>query len=839
MIGVVLFTLPITVFSQHKLSGKVTNANGEPVVDAIVGIENTYRTILTDIDGGYEFVNLKAGSYKVTVSHVGFQPKSKTIDVNADMTVDFTLPEGNKLKSIVIQDVFDVNENTPMAYTKVDRDDINELNLGQDLPFLVRFTPSVVTTSDAGAGVGYTGFRIRGSDASRINVTVNGVPLNDAESQGVFWVNMPDFASTTDQIQIQRGVGTSTNGAGAFGGSVNIQSSDARDSAYGEFNNSFGSFNTHKHTILFGTGKINGHWSFDGRLSGIFSDGYVDRATSDLRSYYLAGGYYGEKTTVRAITFAGAERTYQSWWGVPEAVLSGDEEAITEHYYNNLGSIYNTEQDSVNLFESGRNYNYYTYDREVDNYNQDHYQLHFQHQFNKQLSLRVSGHYTYGRGYFEQFRLQDDMSDYAIDPINFSDPGDTVFIPNPIIPGDTLFYDVFGDTSYTINQTDLIRRRWLDNDFYGGIFNLNYTNGKRLTIDFGGGWNQYDGDHYGEIIWAQYANNTEIRDRFYDNRSIKTDMNSYLKARYWINEDFSFYGDLQVRNINYLAGGIDIDQRFISIDTNFLFFNPKAGLTYNFNDKHKLYGSFAIANREPVRNDFIDAPAGRIPSHETLYDYELGYEFQSSKFFINANLYYMDYQNQLVLTGELNDVGSAIRTNVDESYRAGVELSWGYQPVKRLNWAANLTLSQNKIGNFEEVIYDYTNGFDIQTNEYSNTDIAFSPNIIAASQLTYEPVDELEVSWQTKYVGKQYLDNTSNDNRAIDPYLVNNIRLTYAIHPKWMEEIEFNVLVNNVLNEQYSSNGYTYSFIFGDLITENFYYPQAGINFLAGINLRF
>ncbi len=541
-------------------------------------------------------------------------------------------------------------------------------------------------------------------------------------------------------------------------------------------------------------------------MSYIRSDGYIDRASSNLRSYYLSGGYYGKKTTAKIITFAGHERTYQSWWGTPQSRIEGDEEAMQNHAWNN----WLDEDQTENLFNSGRTYNYYQYKNEVDNYNQDHYQFHLSHQFNNQLYANVAAHYTYGRGYYEQFRKQDALADYGLSPA--------------VIGNDTALY------------SDLIRRRWLDNDFYGLTYTLNY-NTSNLQVVLGGGYNIYDGDHFGEIIWAEYAADSEINHKYYDNNAVKKDFNSYLKADYLIGEKATVFADLQVRTIDYAASGIDNDLLNINVDTNFVFFNPKAGINFQVNDALRAYGSFSVANREPVRNDFIDN--AKAPSHETLYDYEGGVELRLKKILFQANLYYMDYKNQLVLTGALNDVGSSIRTNVDNSYRAGVELIGGLQLNKKLQLNANATFSQNKIGEFTEVLYDYTNGYEIIENTYTNTDISFSPNVIAAMSVNYNPLKGLNLMIQGKYVGQQYLDNTSNTDRAIDAYYSADARISYSLYFKKLKELTFNVMANNITSNLYSSNGYTYSYIYGDMVTENFYYPQAGINFLGGITVKF
>lgn len=796
-------------FAQFSIYGTIKDSSANPVVGATIKITDTYKGTFSDNNGYFKINNLDTSTYVIEISYIGYETKKLTVEnLTENREYKITLKESQQNLDELIVAATRVKENAPIAHSNIAYSDIEKNNLGQDIAFLLQNTTSLVSTSDAGAGVGYTGFRIRGSDGTRINVTVNGIPINDAESQGTFWVNMPDFASSTENIQIQRGVGASTNGSGAFGATVNLQTTTLKEKAYGEIATSYGSFNTQKYTTKFGTGLINKHWAFDGRASYIKSDGYIDRATSDLKSYYLSAGYYADKTSLKLVYFAGKEQTYQSWWGTPESRITGNKEDMETHAMNNgLDSA-----QTHNLLNSGRTYNYYEYDNETDNYQQDHAQLLFSHQFSSKLSANAALHYTYGRGYYEQFRNQDDFSDYGLDPF---------------IAG-----------TDTITETDVIRRRWLDNHFYGTTYSLNYTSSK-LSLVLGGGYNSYDGDHFGEIIWMEYAKNTNIRDKYYDNNAQKEDFNTFLKADYLIGEKLTLFGDLQIRTIAYQTKGIDSDLREINVDTNFVFFNPKGGLNFQFNDKLRAYASVSVANREPVRTDFIDNPSDKQPKHEMLVDYEAGVGLKLKKLWLKANFYYMDYTNQLVLTGELNDVGSSIRTNVDKSYRAGIELEGTFLISKKVALNANATFSQNKIENFTEVLYDYTTDFDVIENNYTNTDIAFSPNVIAAASIHYSPIKQVNLMVQTKYVGKQFLDNTSNNDRAIAAYQTVDARISFILLPNKMRELSFHLMVNNIFDTMYSSNGYTYSYIYNDLITENFYYPQAGTNFLAGLVLKF
>jgi iron complex outermembrane receptor protein len=700
---------------------------------------------------------------------------------------------------------------TPVAYTNIKKAEIESRNIGQDMPYLLNFTPSMVTTSDAGAGVGYTGMRIRGSDATRVNITINGIPINDAESQGTWWVNMPDFSSSVNSVQIQRGVGTSTNGSGAFGATVNMETSIPSPNAFAEINNTVGSFGTRKHNLIMNTGLIDNKWSIEGRLSQIASDGYIDRSGADLKSYYLSGSYLSNKTTVKALVFGGKEITQQAWYGTPEAVLRNDSDGIEAVIGNNGVS----DEVANNLRNDGRTFNWYTYENEVDNYAQDHYQLHLNQELSDEWAFNLSGHYTYGRGYFEQYKEDDDFEDYGLDNITIG--------------------------SQVIESSDIIRRRWLDNDFYGFTYGLNYI-GEKFSSVLGGGYHYFDGDHFGEIIWAEYASNTALGDRYYDNVGVKKDFNTFLKANYQLNEQFNLFVDLQVRKVDYNTFGIDNDQRPINVGGNYTFFNPKFGLTYQLDDNANIYASYAIANREPGRNDFIDSPT--LPQPEKLNDLEIGYRRAETDYSIELNFYNMSYHNQLVLTGALNDVGSNLRTNVPKSYRRGLELSGGIKLTDQLNWNANVTYSKNKIQNFTEVLYDYGAAWDeynVVENNFEDSDIAYSPSVVAASNFSYAPVKTFQISLLSKYVGKQYLDNTSNENRSIGSYFVNDLQFSANFKTNFIKEIGLNLLINNLFGLEYESNGYTfgYSASADYVVRENYYYPQAGRNFLLALKLRF
>ncbi len=803
-----MFLLPWTLSAQVTISGKVSSQReNSGLPGATIRFDENRSIISTNNAGNYQ-VKLKEGEHRMTISFIGYQDTTLTINLTKSKVINVQLRERAFLQDEVMVEATRAKENSATTFTNVSKEDIEALNLGQDLPILLQQTPSVVTTSDAGAGVGYTGLRIRGSDGTRINVTVNGIPINDAESHGVFWVNMPDLASSTESIQIQRGVGTSTNGAAAFGASINMQTTTLKEKAYGELANSFGSFNTRKHTVQFGSGLIDNKFAFDGRLSQIKSDGFIDRASSDLQSYYLSGAYYGEKTILKAIMFGGNEKTYQSWYGTPESRVNNDREGMLAHAANEGYS----KSQIDNLLNSGRSYNFYQYDNQVDNYSQDHYQLLIAHEFNKKLSANLNFHYTRGEGYYEEFRADNDFANYGLN--------------SPIIGNDT------------INSTDLIRRRWLDNHFGGLTYSLNYAASNKLNLTLGGGYNLYEGDHFGEIIWSEIAANTSIRERYYDNVGKKLDFNSYLKADYAITENLTAFADLQVRTIDYSTNGNDNDLRIIDVEEAFLFFNPKAGINYRFNSITSAYVSYSVSNREPVRNDFIDAPVGEKPEHEQLNNLEFGVQVNDKDYFFHANIFHMDYKNQLVLTGELNDVGSTVRQNVENSYRAGIELSAGITISKKLSLSGNMTMSRNKIAEFDDYFYDYVSGETIITR-IEDADISFSPDFIAASTIEYRPIKNMTVSLLTKHVGQQFLDNTQSNDKKIDAYLVNDIRLNYVVKDVLFKEMNFTLLINNAFDELYSSNGYTYSYGIGEVITENFFYPQAGTNFLAGVTLKF
>ncbi len=694
-------------------------------------------------------------------------------------------------KKITLDEVFvsavRVTKESPVTFSNLTKEQIKPRNLGQDIPILMNFLPSVVTTSDAGAGVGYTGIRVRGSDATRVNVTINGIPYNDSESHGTFWVNMPDFASSTESLQLQRGVGTSTNGAGAFGASLNLLTDAISEEGYAQISSSAGSFGTLRNNLKFSTGLLNDHVEVSGRLSRITSDGYVDRASSKLESYFLQGAYKDDNTLIKALLFGGHEITYQSWYGIDKGTLEADRTF-------NFAGIYTDENGNTQFYEN-----------EVDNYKQDHVQLLWNEQVSEHWNTNIGLHYTRGRGYFEQFKEDENFSDYGFEPIT-----------------------VNGDL---VDTTDLIRRRWLDNDFYGTTFSANYTN-ENINLILGGGWNKYEGDHFGEIIWARFTGDSEYRDRYYDDTSVKTDFNFFSKVNYALNDRWSLYGDLQYRRVSYTANGEDTGL----VDDSFNFFNPKTGITYDMDRNNNFYLSYARANREPNRNDYESGS----PRPEKLNDFELGWRYVSQDVQLSTNVYYMNYKDQLVLTGELNDVGAPLRANIGDSYRLGLEVDATIALGDRFRIRPNAALSSNKNR-------DYVFERDGVLQDLGNTNISFSPNVILGNVLTYLPKENLQFSVLTKYVGKQYMGNIDSENSTLSAYSQTDFNVQYEIRTtSFIKSIVLSGLVNNVFDSLYVSNGYffTYDDDFstpGTITTVEGagYYPQAGINFLVGATFNF
>ncbi len=726
--------------------------------------------------------SISATSGTALISSVGYRTVQLQFPLPADTV--FLEPINLFLEPVEVTAIR-AGDRAPFARTNISGRELAKQNLGQDLPFLLNQTPSVVVSSDAGNGVGYTGIRIRGSDATRINMTLNGIPYNDAESQGMFLVNLPDFASSVGSIQIQRGVGTSSNGAGAFGATLNLSTNEFREEKYAEINNSYGSFSTWKNTVKLGSGLLGDHFTIDARLSRISSDGYVDRASTDLQSFYLSGAYLTEKSSLRLNIFSGKEKTYQAWNGILQSEANGP-----NRRYNSAG----TEKPGS------------PYNNETDNYQQDHYQLFFNHSLSGQWSFNTAAFLTRGRGYYEQYKAEEDYSDYGLD--------------NPVINGSP------------VASTDLIRQLWLDNYFYGGIYSVQYKQ-KGTNITAGGAITQYDGDHYGRIIWA----NTGITPghEWYNNRARKSDINAYAKWTQALNSRWQSFLDLQYRTVDYRISGFR-NNPGISTDNRYHFFNPKLGISYA-HQGWQAFASIALANKEPNRDDF-EAGLTQQPKHEQLQDLEIGVEKASNSYSWGATFYYMKYRNQLVLTGQINDVGAYARTNIDRSYRMGIELQGSYKFSNWLKLTGNLTLSENKVIDFEEFYDDYDEG-NQKSVQYDKTDISFSPSVMGSVSAILTPVKNGEIALIGKYVGRQYLDNTSNKNRSLDAFYTQDLRLSYTVKGKAVKDLTMIFQVNNLFNKLYEPNGYTFSYIYNqELTTENYVYPMAGINFMGGVNIR-
>lgn len=722
--------------------------------------------------------------------------------------------EKDSLRVVNLQEVEVIStratKTTPVAFTNINKEQLKKQNFGQDLPYLLSMTPSAITTSDAGAGIGYTTLRVRGTDGTRINVTANGIPINDAESHTVFWVNLPDFASSVKDMQIQRGAGTSTNGAGAFGASINMQTGDFSLKPYADLNGSYGSFNTHKETVKVGTGLIDGHWSFDARLSNISSDGYIDRASVGLNSYYLQGGYYNDNTSIKLITFGGKERTYHAW-----NYASKDELEKYGRRYNSCGYMYTDDNGTEHFYED-----------QTDNYVQKNYQLLFNHNFTSAWNLNIGLHYTKGDGYYQEYKDERKLLEYGLLP-----------------------FEVDGET---IKKSDLIRKKAMDNWFGGGIFSLNY-NSNRLHASLGGGLNRYDGDHFGKVLWVKnYLGKLDPDQDYYRNNATKNDGNIYLKANYELTSGFNAYADMQYRHISYKMygrndkwNGVTGDglQR-LNIHEKFDFFNPKAGLSWQINPNNRLYGSFGVAHKEPTRNNYTDGKFTEHPRAERLFDYELGYTFAHSWLNLGANLYYMDYTDQLVLTGELNEIGEAVAANVPDSYRMGIELMAGVKLSCGFQWDINATLSRNRVQNFTETLYENEDpAGEKWTTSLGDTHIAFSPDFLLNNRFGYT-YKGFEASLQSQYISKQYMSNLDCKEHILDAYFVSNLNLAYTFKLPKIKSITIGCTIYNLFNEEYENNGYAGSGFYyeeGQKVRYNYagYAAQAGTNVLGHISLSF
>jgi iron complex outermembrane recepter protein len=796
--------------AQSKTIFHITDEQGAPVPNASIALGNSGSYAANDA-GELSLLFQQKGLIRFRISSVGFVTLDSFFTMPAEL-VKIQLKRWSLFLDVVEIKALRAGDKSPFAKTNLGKTAIEKENMGQDLPFILNQTPSVVITSDAGNGIGYTGIRIRGTDATRINVTINGIPYNDAESQGTYFVDLPDLASSLNSIQIQRGVGTSSNGAGAFGASINLSTNEFNDKAYAEVNNSVGSFNSWKHTVKLGTGLINNHFTLDARLSKISSDGYIDRASTDLKSIYLSGAYISNKSSLRFTIISGKEKTYQAWNGIPQYKLFYNKDSLLAHYYNNVGSLYFTPADSSNLFNGDpRKYNVFTYPNQTDNYQQDHYQFFFNHQFNKNLSINAAVYLSKGKGYYEEYKNSAAYSSYGLPDVTI------------------------GNT--TISNTDLIRQLWLDNNLYGGIFSLIRKTEKGL-FTVGGGWNEYDGQHYGYITWADIGIPNNYRWYYY--KATKKDFSLYSKHEYRFTPHLTGLLDLQFRRVDYIINGT---RSFpdLRVNETFNFFNPKAGLTYSIGAL-SIYASYAIANKEPNRTDYETGTASVAPKREQLQDAELGIEKNTLPYSWGINVYYMNYKDQLVLTGKINDVGDAVRINVPSSYRAGVEFQGRYTVNKLLTLSGNLTLSENKIKNFTDNIPRYDLSFNLVNQEpyfYKNPDLAFSPNVVAAGNIQFTPVTNAVINLLSKYAGDQYLDNTSDKTKQLNGYFVQDLRLQYSFHFAGTRDIVIAGSINNLWNRKYETNGYTYSYIFDQsLVKENFYYPMAGRNLMVSLNVK-
>ena len=694
-------------------------------------------------------------------------------------------------------------EDIPVTFTNLSRQDLAPRNLGQDIPILLNYLPGVVTTSDAGAGIGYTGIRVRGTDATRVNVTINGIPYNDSESQGTFWVNLPDFASSVEAIQLQRGVGTSTNGSAAFGASLNLETDAVQEQAYAMLASSLGSFNTIKNTLRFSSGILNEGFTLSGRLSQINSEGYVDRAASNLDAYYFQGTFKDETTLIKALVFGGQEITYQSWYGLDPDTLKNNRR------YNPAGEVYDTQGNRIAFYEN-----------QVDNYAQEHYQFHWNERLNSKWNIALGLNYTHGSGFYEEY------NDLWYDQ-NISFSGATSF--------DYLQLKPFTIGNTTISDSENISQKWLDNDYYVITLGLNY-NTEDTSVNFGGLYSYYVGDHFGDLIWGQSLGEVLPNHRFYENQGIKKEGSFFAKATQTFSEGFTGFIDLQLRSIGYQVSGQIAGPASFSVDDNFVFFNPKAGLTYEVASGQKLYFSYAKAQREPNRTDYENGN----PKPEKLDDFELGWRINTPKLQAQTNVYWMEYKDQLVLTGAIDAVGSPIRQNVGKSRRIGIELEFKINLNSNWLWQPNIALSSNQNLDF----YFKRDGV---LENLGKTQLAYSPNLVGGNAIMYVPSTRFQIGLLSKYVGKQYMGNIDSENSTLSAYFVNDLSAVYTWQPnKWIQEIQWSLLVNNIFNAQYESNGYFYTFddtwsAPGQVTTVEGagYYPQAGINFLTGVMLRF
>ncbi|MCK6600756.1 MAG: TonB-dependent receptor [Bacteroidetes bacterium] len=801
--------IPLSGFSQNLAGIVKDKTTGKPVPDAAVVQTGTRNGTATGNDGRFTISLDDQALQKIQVTCIGYQTAEARVKRDAATITVYLIPADVQASEVLVEG-YRVTESAPIAHITLDAADLKTINFGQDIPVLLTMTPSLVSTSDAGGGVGYTGLRIRGVDPGRINVTLNGIPWNDAESHNVYWVDLPDLISSADNIQIQRGIGTSTNGPASFGATIDLKTIRFVPEPYSETSVSHGSFNTKRANFRFGTGLFPSGWSVNTSFSKITSDGYIDRASSDLKSAYFSASRSDDNSLLSVNLILGRENTYQAWNGVPEAAAKGDKKGTQAYITRN----YLSSADSAYLMKAGRTYNAYSYDNQVDDYGQDHYQVLYSWTPVKEVTLDFAAFFVKGRGYYEQFKPDASLSDHRIQPVIFS-PGDTVF------------------------ASDLIRRKWLDNEFYGVLASGSSLISDQFSLIAGGGVSVYDGDHFGEVIWSRVAGNSEIRHRFYEDNGRKLDGNVFVKLNFSPLSGIQSFADVQIRTISYRFLGLDDAGLPDRMTRDYLFINPKAGLTVTLTESSAVYAGLGIAGKEPSRSDFTDTRASQQPRQEFLYDLETGYRYNGDNQAFSANFYGMVYKDQMVLTGKLNDVGDPLRQNVASSYRVGAEFTGSVQVSEWARLAGNLTAGKSAIREFREVISNYDTGGE-EIRIYRNQPVSFSPGIIAGltGELNLEPVKLL---LNTKYVSRQYLDNTGSREKSLDPFITTDFFFSLApAEISGFSSVSLQAGILNLLNEQYESNGYTYSYIYNtENITENFLYPQAGRNYLIKLQVSF
>ncbi len=784
----------------QSLKGKVTDLNNDPLAGASVAIAGTYTGVQTGADGVYRFSGLKPGYYSIRFSYIGYETVVNDLEIVRDTLLDVKLRPMAIITNDVIINATRAGDQAPFAYTNISGDILEKRNSSQDLPYLLSLTPSFIETSEAGNGIGYTSMRIRGTDASRINVTIDGIPLNDPESQQVFWVDLPDLASSVDNIQVQRGVGTSSNGAGAFGASINIQTRGIENEPFAEINSLAGSFGTFKNNITAGTGLLRNRFAFQMRYSDLRSNGYIERTGSAHNSAFMSALYRSGKSLLKANIILGKEHTGIGWWGVPKEMLT------VNRRYNPAGKY--TDENGVTQY----------YDNESDNYTQNHYQLIYSLKLSGNLSLHSALHYTKGKGYYEEYKEDGSFADYGLASVTI---GDTTF-----------------------SETDLIRRKWMSNDFYGSVWSLNFRN-ESIEASFGGEMNLYSGDHFGRIIWMRNPGAAERDHQWYFNKGTKGEAGIYGKMSWSVSRILSVFGDMQYRYIKYSLEGIDDDLKNIGQIHRFGFLNPKAGLFLKVASNQEAYLSFSVANREPTRTDFKEASGDNeaMPRSERLFDTELGYKLRFAKSSIALNLYGMIYKDQLVPTGELSNVGYPIMTNVERSFRTGAEIIAGFIPADFISWDFSLTLSRNKILDFTEHYIDYNTSdwsSEYKSRRLGTVDIAYSPSVIAGSDLSIKLIPSIKFHFISKFAGKQYFDNTMNSERMLHPYFFNNALIDIEPETKHLKGASLQLLVNNIFNTKYENNAYGGNwFEDGTEKSWSYYFPQAGINFILKLGLKF